>query len=40
MLMEMVKEMSSFSSAAIDPSKFEPPAGFKQVKPEMQGGGR
>ncbi len=30
-LMEMTTESSAFSSAAVDPSKFEVPAGFKQV---------
>ncbi len=33
-LMEMTMEMGGFSSAAVDPSKFEIPAGFKQVDPE------
>ena len=33
-LMEMTMEMGGFSSAAVDPSKFEIPAGFKQVEPE------
>lgn len=31
-LMEMTSELSNFSSAAVDASKFEVPAGFKQVK--------
>lgn len=34
-LMEMTTEMSGFSSSPVDPSKFEAPAGFKQVEPEM-----
>ena len=38
LLMEMVTETSNFSSAPMDPAKFEVPAGFKQVKPEMRGG--
>jgi hypothetical protein len=33
-LMEMTIEMSGFSAAAVDSSKFEVPAGFKQVEPE------
>jgi hypothetical protein len=33
-LMEMTMEMGGFSSAPVDPSKFEIPAGFKQVEPE------
>jgi hypothetical protein len=33
-LMEMTTEMGGFSSAAVDPSKFEIPAGFKQVEPD------
>jgi hypothetical protein len=32
--MEITMEMGGFSSAAVDPSKFEIPAGFKQVEPE------
>ena len=35
-LMEMTTEMSRFSSAAVDPSRFEPPSGFKKVESEMQ----
>jgi hypothetical protein len=35
-LMEMTTEMSGFSSAPVDASKFEIPAGFKQVEPEAQ----
>lgn len=34
-LMESTTELSSFSSAPADPSKFEVPAGFKQVENEM-----
>jgi hypothetical protein len=34
-LMETTTEMSGFSSAAIDPSRFAPPAGFKKVESEM-----
>ena len=34
-LMESTTEMSGFSSAPADPSKFEVPAGFKQVESEM-----
>jgi hypothetical protein len=33
-LMEMTMEMGGFSSAPVDPSKFEIPAGFKPVEPE------
>jgi hypothetical protein len=33
-LMEMTMEMGGFSSAPVEPSKFEIPAGFKQVEPE------
>jgi hypothetical protein len=33
-LMEMTMEMGGFSSAPLDPSKFETPAGFKQVEPD------
>ena len=33
-LMEMTMEMSGFSAAPLDGSKFEVPAGFKQVEPE------
>ena len=35
-MMEMTTEMSGFSSAAVDPSKFAPPSGFKKVDSEMQ----
>jgi len=34
-LMEMTTDTSGFSTAAVDASKFEVPAGFKQVEPEM-----
>lgn len=34
--MEVTVESAKFSSAAVDPSKFEVPAGFKQVKPEKR----
>jgi len=34
-LMEMTTEMSGFSSAALDSSKFSTPAGFKKVENEM-----
>jgi hypothetical protein len=34
-LMEITTELTSFSNAAIDPSKLEVPAGFKQVESEM-----
>lgn len=34
-LMEMTTELSGFSSSAVDGSKFEIPAGFKQVESEM-----
>jgi hypothetical protein len=40
LLLEMVTETSNFSAVPVDPAKFEMPAGFKQVKPEMRGGGR
>lgn len=36
LLMEMTSETTSMSSAAIDPSKFEVPAGFKLVENEMK----
>ena len=35
-MMEMTTEMSGFSSASVDPSKFAPPSGFKKVDSEMQ----
>jgi hypothetical protein len=34
-LMEMTTEMSGFSSGPVDSSKFQAPAGFKQVESEM-----
>ncbi len=34
-LMEITSEMSNFSSAPVDPSRFAVPAGFKQVESEM-----
>jgi hypothetical protein len=34
-LMEMTTEMSGFSSGPVDASKFQAPAGFKQVESEM-----
>ncbi len=34
-LMEMTSEVTSFSSAPVDASKFEVPAGFKQVESDM-----
>lgn len=34
-LMEMTTDSSGFSTAALDPSKFDVPAGYKQVEPEM-----
>jgi hypothetical protein len=34
-LMESTTEMSNFSSAPVDPSRFSAPSGFKQVEPEM-----
>jgi hypothetical protein len=37
-LMETTTQMNSFSSAPIDGSKFEVPAGFKQVQPDMRRG--
>jgi hypothetical protein len=33
--MEMTTELSGFSSGAVDASKFEVPAGFKQVESPM-----
>lgn len=35
-LLEMTTEYSNFSSAAADPSLFEIPAGFKEVKPDAR----
>jgi hypothetical protein len=34
-LMETTTELSGFSSAPADPSKFDVPAGFKQIEAEM-----
>jgi hypothetical protein len=34
-LMEFTTEMTNFSAGAVDPSKFEVPAGFKQVEHPM-----
>ena len=34
-LMEMTTEMSGFSSGPVDSSKFQVPAGFKQVESEI-----
>jgi hypothetical protein len=39
-LMEMTMTLTSFSSGPADASKFEIPAGFKQVEPEMRRAGR
>ncbi len=39
-LLETTTELSGFSSDAVDASKFEVPAGFKQVEPEMLRRGR
>jgi hypothetical protein len=36
MLMEMTMNLTSFSSGAADISKFEVPAGFKQVEPDLR----
>lgn len=36
-LMEMTTQTSNFSSEAVDASKFEVPAGFKQVQPNHRG---
>jgi hypothetical protein len=35
-LLEMTTEYSAFSSAAVDPTLFDIPAGFKKVEPKMQ----
>ncbi|MCL4402298.1 MAG: hypothetical protein M1436_06520, partial [Acidobacteria bacterium] len=35
-LLEMTSELSGFSAAAVDASKFEVPAGFKQVESDMK----
>lgn len=40
LLLEMTTESSAFSTAPVDDSKFEVPAGFKQVEPESQRRGR
>lgn len=37
-LMEMTVEMSGFSSAAVDPSQFEIPGGFKKVEADLRRG--
>jgi hypothetical protein len=34
-LMEMTSELSGFSTAPIDPARFEVPAGFRQVESEL-----
>jgi hypothetical protein len=39
-LIEATTESSGFSSASVDPSKFEIPAGFKQVQPDIERQGR
>jgi hypothetical protein len=39
-LMEITTESSGFSSAPVDASKLEVPAGFKEVEPEMGRRGR
>ena len=39
-LMEMIVEVSGFSSAPVDASKFEVPAGFKKVEPDARMRGR
>ncbi len=39
-MMELTTSASNFSTEAADPSKFEVPAGFKQVEPEMGRRGR
>ncbi len=36
-LIEMTTELTGFSSAAVDPSKFDVPAGFQQVEPPEMG---
>jgi hypothetical protein len=35
-LLELTTEMTNFSTAAVDPSRFEVPAGFKQVQSDME----
>jgi hypothetical protein len=39
-LMEFTSETSGFSTAPVDPSKFDVPAGFKQVEGDLPKGGR
>ena len=39
-LMEITTESSGFSSAPVDPSKLEVPAGFKEVEPDLNRRGR
>jgi hypothetical protein len=39
-LMEMTSELSGFSASAVDASKFDVPAGFKQVESDMLKAGR
>jgi hypothetical protein len=40
LLLEMTTELTSFSSAAVDASKFDVPAGFKQVDSDLVRRGR
>jgi hypothetical protein len=40
MLMEMQMDVNSMSSAAVDTSKFDVPAGFKQVESDLKKMGR
>ena len=35
-MMEMTRELTSFSAAPVDGAKFDVPAGYKQVENEMQ----
>lgn len=35
-MMEMLMDVNSMSSASVDASKFEVPAGFKQVESELK----
>jgi hypothetical protein len=35
-LMEMTIELTNYSSASVDPSKFEIPGGFKKVESPME----
>ena len=37
-LLEMTTESSNFSTGAVDPSKLQVPAGFRQVESEMAKG--